>query len=90
MTDDILDLMDESRSKKTITNEYNKLDKEIKKRCRLAKEQWVRGQCEEIEDLERKHQARLMHTKVKELTDRKHSIKSNSGCILSKNGTSII
>ena len=48
MTDDILDLMNERKSKKTIPNEYNKLDKQIKKRCRLAKEQWFSGRCEEI------------------------------------------
>ena len=83
MTDDMLNLMNERISKRTIPNEYYKLDYEIKNSCKLAKEQWFSGRCEEIEDLERKQQARLMHTEVKELTDRKHSTKSN---MQSKNG----
>ena len=87
MTDDILDSMAERRSKKTISDEYRKIDKEIKNRCKAAKETWFNDRCQEIEDLERKHQARLMHTEVKQLTDRKHNVKTKSDCIQSKEGT---
>ena len=58
-----------------------------KKMCKEAKEKWYNERCEEIEKLEKEHNMRAMHQKVKELTDKKKGIKTNSGCIRDKNGT---
>ena len=42
--------------------------------------------CAEIENLEKIKHMRLMHEKVKEITDRKKNIWTGSGCIINKEG----
>ena len=87
MTDDILDLMDDRRKVKIQDpNEYKRLDRDIRMRCKNRKEEWYGNLCSEIEDLERRHNSRLLHKKVKDLVDRRKGIKSNSGCIRDKTG----
>ena len=86
MTNEILDLMTERRLNKRDVQEYNRIDKEIKTKCKLAKEQWLSDQCEEIEELEKHHQVQRLHNKVKQLTDRKSGLKTNSCCIRDKDG----
>ena len=87
MTDEIMQLMKERRSKKNDKKEYRRIDKEIRTKCKIAKEQWFGNRCAEIEDLERKHHSRRLHEEVKRLTDRKSSVKTSSGCISNKDGT---
>ena len=65
-------------------NEYNRLDRDIRMRCKNRKEEWYGNLCSEMEDLERRHNSRLLHKKVKDLVDRRKGIKSNSGCIRDK------
>ena len=65
-------------------NEYKRLDRDIRMRCKNRKEEWYGNLCSEIEDLERRHDSRLLHKKVKDLVDRRKGIKSNSGCIRDK------
>ena len=72
MTDDIVDLMDDHRKVKIQDpNEYKRLDRDIRMRCKNRKEEWYGNLCNEIEDLERKHNSRLLHKKVKDLVDRR-------------------
>ena len=40
---------------------------EIVDKCRQAKENWLKEQCEEIESLEKQHKTKEMYDKVKEL-----------------------
>ena len=53
MNEDILHLMDQRRVKKDEPEEYAKIEGEIRKACRSAKEQWFVERCEEMEDLQR-------------------------------------
>ena len=82
-----LDLMDDRRKVKIQDpNEYKRLDRDIRMRCKNRKEEWYGNLCCEIEGLERRHNSRLLHKKVKDLVDRRKRIKSNSGCIRDKTG----
>ena len=86
MTDDILNMMDERKAYKNVDrNKYNQLNKEIINDCRKAKETWFNKQCEEIEELEKNHNSREMHAKVKDLWQNKKYNNSN-GCIMDKGG----
>ena len=86
MTEEILDMMEE-RKRQNEKTEYNKIDKKIKAQCKKEKDKWYNQMCEEIERLENKHDMNRMHQAVKELTDRKKEIKTNSGCVRAKDGT---
>ena len=55
-------------------------------KCKVAKEQWYEDRCTEIENLERTHNMRLLHQKVKDLTDRRSGVKTGSGCVRDKSG----
>ena len=87
MTNEILELMKERKLWKCRNEtEYYALEKEIRRRCREAKEQWHFNRCEEIEELEKHHKMNKMHSKVKELTNRKQNVRTYSGCIKDKDG----
>ena len=86
MTNDILSKMDEQKAHKLVDRDkYNHLNKEIINDCRKAKEIWLNKQCEEIEELEKHHNLKEMHAKVKELWRNKKYNNSN-GCIMDKEG----
>ena len=89
MTEEILDLM-EDRKKAKSEEEYQQRDKEIKAMCKKAKEEWYNSKCEEIEDLERRHDVKRMHEKVKDLTDRKRHIKNTGSGIKAQDGKMLI
>ncbi|KAJ8046066.1 Craniofacial development protein 2 [Holothuria leucospilota] len=82
MTEDILDLMNVRKRSKS-EEEYQRIDKEIKSKCKRAKEAWYNSRCEETEELERIHDVKRMHEKVKDLTDRRRHIKISGSCIKS-------
>ena len=87
MTDEILKKMDDRRkAKSTNPQRYNELNKEICEMFRNVKEEWVKQQCQEVEDLDRQHQSKEMHDKVRELTSAK-SQSRKAGCIKNKDGT---
>ena len=68
MTDDILSKMDERKAHKHVDRDkYNQLNKEIINDCRKEKQIWFNKQCEEIVELEKHHNSKEMHAKVKEL-----------------------
>ena len=87
MTDEILEKMKRRKRMKAEgkTDLYIKLDKEIGKECKSAKENWWKENCKIIEELECKHRTREMHVKIKEVSGhrRKQYI---SGCIENKEG----
>ena len=76
-------MMEERRLNKGTNNAaYEELNREIKLACDAAKENWLREQCEEIERMERSHQLERMHKKIKEVTGKRRSARSN---IIKKN-----
>ena len=67
MTQEILEKM-KTRKKAKCGDpvKYSQLKKEVEKECTIAKEDWWNKKCEEVEQLEAKHQSRSMHKKIKE------------------------
>ena len=89
MTDDILKLMEERRELKNAnssTEEYNMKDKEIKKACSLAKEAWFNEKCDEILKLDKSHNSKELHAKVKEVLGTNKKNTGVQACIKDKEG----
>ena len=88
MTDEIVDLMRKRQQVQQRGNtEYKTLDKNIKDKCREAKESWLNDKCAEIEQDQRTEPAG-MHRKIKDITG--HRSCSSTGCIKSKEGTVLV
>lgn len=68
MTEEILDLMERRRIAKGNTQEYRQLQQRIKKEIRLAKEKWMREQCEEMESMMTRHDSFNVHRKIREIS----------------------
>ena len=77
----------EKRKKVKLLNpeKYNQLKKKVEKECTKAKEEWWNKKCEEVEELESKHESRAMHRKIKEITGQ-GTRKRGSNCIRNKDG----
>ena len=58
------------------TVKYRELDKEIKKKCRERREEWILQKCDEIEDLEKTNSPRV-YDKIKELGSKKGISRNN-------------
>jgi len=84
MNNDILLLMEQRRLKKSNLIEYKLMDKEIKKKCSEAKENWLNEQCSEIER-KLSVNTKYAHQKINEITGKSRC--TSSGCIKSKTGT---
>jgi exonuclease III len=84
MTNEILQLMEQRRLKKSNPHEYQLIDKSIKKKCSEAKEKWLNEQCSEIEN-KLSVNTKFAHQKINEITGKSRC--TSSGCIKSKNGT---
>ncbi|KAL3286437.1 hypothetical protein HHI36_000945 [Cryptolaemus montrouzieri] len=70
-------MTDTRRSYKGINKDkYNEVNREIKRKIRKTKEEWMRTKCEEIEKLKKKHNAFAVHKKIKEVTNTKESYTS--------------
>ena len=68
MTTEILQLMNSRRRLKNKNNiKYNNIEKQIRQKCKEAKENWVNQQCNEIQDLEKKD-IQMMYSKIKYMT----------------------
>lgn len=79
MTEDILKKMDQRRLLKGQNQtEYKKLNKEIRQDIKMAKENWMSRKCDEIEELDKKHDSFNLHRKLKELTFNKNPTTSHS------------
>lgn len=78
MTEEILELTAEKRIKKKPDNSnptiesslYKELNKNIRRKCREAKQQWMSKKCREIEILQEKHDAFNVHKKIKGIANR--------------------
>ncbi|CAF4310248.1 unnamed protein product, partial [Rotaria magnacalcarata] len=84
MNNEILQLMEQRRLKKSNLQEYKLIDKAIKKKCSEAKEKWLNEQCSEIES-KLSVNTKFAHQKINEITGKSKC--TSSGCIKSKNGT---
>lgn len=66
MTQEILTLMEQRRKYKNRNTElYNQTHRLIKVKIKEAKEKWLQNCCEEIEELQRKHDDFNLHKKIK-------------------------
>lgn len=71
MTQNIMELMEQRRLAKTHNVDlYKSLHRTIKNEIRHAKEEWMNGRCQEIEDLSKRHDTFNVHKKIKEATGR--------------------
>ena len=82
MNDEILEMMKERKRKKG-TDEYVQIHKQIKLKCKEAKEGWANNKCKYIEEMSDKHQVKQMFNEISQMTQKK---KIASGCIKSKDG----
>jgi hypothetical protein len=87
MTDDILQLMEQRRLKKTNPLEYKLIDKEIKKKCSEAREKWLNEQSSEIVS-KLSVNTKYAHQKINEITGKSRC--TSSGCIKAKNRTILL
>ena len=78
MTEEILEKMEERRKLQKNVPEYKQLNKEIRRKCKEEKE------CEDIEDLCKKHQ-RMMYEKVRKATFKNK--RACTVCIKEEDGT---
>ena len=88
MTEEIL-LMMEDRQKLNDRqgSGYRELDKQIKKKCREAKENWLNDQCAEVEDqFGNNHR---VYKRTNEISGRKSGC-IGSGCIKAKEGSMLV
>ena len=67
---DILDMM-EKRKRAKNTQDYDEINRQVKRACKIAKENWLEEQCQEIENLEKQHLTRQMHEKIRRVTNRR-------------------
>ena len=67
---DILDMM-EKRKKAKNTQSYDAINRLVKRACKIAKENWLEEQCQEIENSEKQHLTRQMHEKIRRVTNRR-------------------
>ena len=88
MTEEIL-LMMEDRQKLSDRqgSGYRELDKQIKKKCREAKENWLNDQCAEVE--EQFGNNHRVYKRINEISGRKPGC-IGSGCIKAKEGTMLV
>ena len=85
MTDKIKDLLRRRKKEEHQSPKYREIEKEIRKECREAKEKWFNERCDEIMELEKNHNSRELHRRVKDLTG-KNKKSTDSGCIKDKDG----
>ena len=85
MTQEILDMMKERKKKKNTPAEYRRINKDILNKCKEAKEVWMKQQCEEMEELQRRHNLQGAHRKIKEITGKQRR-KKNNVCLKDESG----
>lgn len=68
MTNEILSLMDERRKHKNYADDtvYKNIQRQIRAKIRIAKNEWLKHECTEIERLQNQHDDRNLHKKLKE------------------------
>ena len=66
----ILDMMEKRKREKNPHN-YGDINRQVKRACKIAKENWLEEQCQEIENLEKQHLTSQMHENVRRVTNRR-------------------
>ena len=66
---DILDMMGKRKRAKN-NQDYYVINRQVK-RAKIAKENWLEEQCQEIENLEKQHLTIQMHEKIRRVTNRR-------------------
>ncbi|GFO03062.1 hypothetical protein PoB_002956700 [Plakobranchus ocellatus] len=79
--------MDKRRLAKDNKEEYETLQKVIRKKCDEAKENWINDKCNSI-DLHCRSTPQVMYRNIDEITGKKTC--SSTGCLKSKNGDIIM
>lgn len=88
MNDAILSMMEQRRQfKNKDKHKYNKLNFEIRRKIREAKEVYFIEKCKEIEDLQNRYDLFNLHKKVKKIAGLNHHNPTNT--LLDRNGNTI-
>ena len=76
ITDEILDMMEERRIVKNLSEErYREMDRRILRSCQVKKEEWLNARCKDIEESE-KVDPREMAMQIRELSGKKGIVRS--------------
>ena len=89
MTVPILQKMDQGRRAKENEAQYNLLDREIRQKCKAAKENMLEAQCDVIDQLDAAHKSNLMHSQIRSVTCRKRGSNPPT-CLEDKEGNMIM
>ena len=84
MTTDILNLMDERKKKKN-TEIYQALDRQVDKRCKEAKREWLETKCQNIERYSKSQHTRAMFEEINSIIKPSRS-RTAGRCIKNKEG----
>ncbi|GFS21596.1 RNA-directed DNA polymerase from mobile element jockey-like [Elysia marginata] len=76
MKEEILELMKE-RKKYKGTEKYKELDRQVRKECIEAKEDWLNCNCYRIEELSKDNKPRQMYEEIKKFTSNKIKVGGN-------------
>ena len=87
MTEILLTMKDRQKLSDRQGSGYRELDKQIKKKCREAKENWLNDQCAEVE--EQFGNNHKVYKRINEISGRKSGC-IGSGCIKAKEGIMLI
>ena len=63
--------MMEKRKRAKNTQYYDEINRQVKQACKIAKENWLEEQCQEIKNLEKQHLTRHMHENIRRVTNRR-------------------
>ena len=63
--------MMEKRKRAKNTQYYDEINRQMKRACKIAKDNWLEEQSQEIENLEKQHLTRQMHEKIRRVTNRR-------------------
>ena len=89
VSEEMIKKMGERRRWKNATTEegirkYKQLNNELRRETDKAREEWWKGQCEDLEELDKKGRSDLMYNRVRQLTANRP--KSRSSAIKNENG----
>ena len=68
--------MMKKRKRAKNTRNYDEINRQVKRACKIAKENWLEEQCQEMENLEKQHLTRQMHEKTRMVTNRRKTTQS--------------
>ena len=86
--EDTLQLVDERRQARAVsnTNRRRELDKQVKKKLRRDKREWLNKQCQEIDEFDRLRNAKQLYKQVNSLKTTTDTFKARQSSIHDRNG----